>query len=388
MKRGDRFERYQIVELVGRGAMGQVFRAKDTVTLNDVALKVVEAPLTGEDRDIIEAERFGAELQRRLNLADNRVVRVNRFGDLDGSLFVDMEYVDGQDVAAALARGPLDAKFAAYVARELCQTLENLRAFKTTIGTRHFCGVIHGDLKPRNVRLDRRNAVRVMDFGIAKALSDTRNETVNLFASTAYCSPERLESGKMDSHSDLWSVGVLLYQMVSGRLPFDDENRMSLERRICSGGGPDPLPESCPEPLRQITAKMLARELCRRYQTAAEVNDDLARFQTGHFVVVPEVVVPENDATVRTAAPAREFDAERTRRTVQESFPRMTPVAAVPIAVTPRRRPGRLLMATVTLALLYTIAKIGFGPAVALLFGLAIGAGAAWWWLKPREFQR
>jgi eukaryotic-like serine/threonine-protein kinase len=384
MKRGDRFERYQIVELVGRGAMGQVFRAKDTVTLNDVALKVVEAPLTGEDRDIIEAERFGAELQRRLNLADNRVVRVNRFGDLEGSLFVDMEYVDGQDVATALARGPLDAKFAAYVARELCQTLENLRAFKTTIGTRHFCGVIHGDLKPRNVRLDRRNAVRVMDFGIAKALSDTRNETVNLFASTAYCSPERLESGKMDSHSDLWSVGVLLHQMVSGRLPFYEANKMSMERRICSADGPDPLPESCPEALRRITAKMLARDLCRRYQTAAEVNDDLARFQNGQGVRFAD-----NEATVRTETPAREVDAERTRRSVPETFPRMTPVQAIEeIAVTPRQRPGRLLMASVTLALLYTIAKIGFKPAVALLFGLLIGAGAAWWYLKPRELQR
>ncbi len=365
MNRGERFERYQIIELVGRGAMGQVFRAKDTVTLNEVALKIVFAPLAGENREVIEAERFGAELQRRLGLADTRVVRVNRFGDLDGHLFVDMEYIEGQDVATAIARGPLDPKFAAYVARELCQTLENLRAFQTTIGTRHFAGVIHGDLKPRNVRLDRRNAVRVMDFGIAKALSDTRNATVNLFASAAYCSPERLESGNMDSHSDLWSVGVLLYQMVSGRLPFGEETKVSLERRIRSAQGPDPLPETCPEPLRRITAKMLARDLANRYQTAAEVNDELARFQTGQPVLAETVAAAtptlDNEATVRTSVPSAppsflnlNHDAERTVRTGPGSLPKMTPVPPIP------RRPGRVAMGCMALFVLGALIFAGF----------------------------
>ncbi len=364
MNRGDRFERYQIVELVGRGAMGQVFRAKDSVTLNEVALKIVFAPLAGEDRDVIEAERFGAELQRRLSLADTRVVRVNRYGDLDGHLFVDMEYIEGQDVATALAHGPLDPKFAAYVARELCQTLENLRAFTTTIGTRHFAGVIHGDLKPRNVRLDRRNAVRVMDFGIAKALSDTRNATVNLFASAAYCSPERLESGQMDADSDLWSVGVLLYQMISGRLPFGEETKVSLERRIRSAQGPDPLPETCPEPLRRIIAKMLARDIRHRYQTAAEVNDDLARFQTGQPVLALDAATldaatRDNEATVRSASPIGVPDAERTIRTGPGfpvgSLPKMTPVPPLP-----RQRPGRALMGCMAVALICILATAGF----------------------------
>src|SRR5258706_59810 len=125
-----------------------------------------------------------------------------------------------------------------YLARELCEMLENLCAFTTSIGDRQFTGVVHGDLKPRNIRINRQNQVRVIDFGIAKALSHTRKHTINVFASTAYCSPERLDTQNMDSHSDLWSVGVLLYQMLAGNLPFDETTKERLEHRIRSAAAP------------------------------------------------------------------------------------------------------------------------------------------------------
>ena len=210
---------------------------------------------------------------------------VNRYGEIAGDLFIDMEYIEGEDLSAILARGSVQPGFAVHVTSELCDMLDNLRAFTTEIGGRQFAGVIHGDLKPRNVRINPRNHVKVVDFGIAKALADTRKYTVNVFASTAYCSPERLETQQIDARSDLWSVGVLLYQMMSGRLPFDETNKERLERRIRSWDPPDPLPESCPEPLRRVIFKLLARDPAQRYPSATDAKADLLRFREGQPVL-------------------------------------------------------------------------------------------------------
>lgn len=308
MNAGDRYGPYQIIRLIGRGAMGEVYLARNLQLNREVALKVVYKGPDAEDQDILDAERLGAELQKRLNGVDRRVVTVNTYGEMAGDLFIDMEFIDGEDLSALIARGPVNPGFALHVVRELCEMLENLRAFTTTIGDRRFYGVIHGDLKPRNVRINKQNQVKVLDFGIAKALTHTHKYTTNLFASTAYCSPERLQTQNMDTPSDLWSVGVLLYQMIAHRLPFDEPTKERLERRICGLQPPDPLPSSCPEPLRRIVFKMLARDPAHRYGTPLEAGEDLARFQKGQPVLAEVSPVPDlfdNNATVRTTPPVR-----------------------------------------------------------------------------------
>jgi serine/threonine protein kinase/tetratricopeptide (TPR) repeat protein len=308
---GDQYGPYHIIRLIGRGAMGDVYLAHHLGERRPVALKIVNKV---NDREVLDAERVGAELQKRLRGVDPRVVAVNTYGERDGDLFIEMDFIEGEDVSSLLSRGPVKPGFAVYVARELCEMLENLRAFTTTIGSERFAGVVHGDLKPGNVRIDKQNRVRVLDFGIAKALTHTRKYTVNVFASTAYCSPERLDTQNMDTQSDLWSVGVLLYQMVTGALPFDEPTRERIERRIRSGA-PNPLPASCPEPLRLIIYKMLARDPRLRYQTPREASEDLERFQKGYPVLAQEIPLAEtfdSDATVRTAAP---FDSDATVRT-------------------------------------------------------------------------
>ncbi len=304
MNPGDRYGRYQIIRLIGRGAMGEVFLARDTQSARDIALKIVYKGPESEDQDILDAERLGAELQKRLSGVDRRVVTVHEYGEISGDLFIDMEFIAGEDLSAILARGAVNPGFAIHVARELCEMLENLRSFTTTIADRRFSGVVHGDLKPRNIRINQQNQVKVLDFGIAKALSHTRKYTMNIFASTAYCSPERLETQNMDTHSDLWSVGVLLYQMIANRLPFAEPSKERLERRIRSTDPPAPLPSSCPEQLQRIIFKMLARDPAQRYQTPMEANDDLSRLQKGQDVKA-EVLKPletvDSDATVRTS---------------------------------------------------------------------------------------
>lgn len=298
MIRGQVYGEYEIVRSLGRGAMGDVYLAVNRETGSEIALKIVYND--PDDAQIIEAESIGAELQKRLSGVDPRVVAVYRYGERNSDLFIEMEYIDGEDLSALLARGPLDPHRAARIAADLCEMLENLRAFTTTIGDKQFTGVIHGDLKPRNIRIDPSEQVKVIDFGIAKALSHTRKHTINLFASAAYCSPERLDTQNMDTHSDLWSVGVLLYQMIAGRLPFDEPSLEKLERRIRSPQPPDPLPASCPAPLRDIVFRMLAHDPGRRYPTALEARQELVRFLNGEKV---EAWPFDGDATIRTAPP-------------------------------------------------------------------------------------
>lgn len=299
MSPGDKYGGYEIVEFLGRGNMGWVYLARDPAG-KQVALKIVYRGRDSEDADVLEAEQLGAELQQRLGGVDPRVVIVNRYGYFGRDLFIEMEYVPGEDLAATLQRGPMNPRLAAGIAMQLCEMLEALRTFSTSIGDRQFTGVVHGDLKPRNIRIDPEGRVKVIDFGIAKALSQTRKQTVNVFASKAYCSPERLDTQKMDSHSDLWSVGVLLYQTIAGKLPFDEPSTEHLERRIRSGPPPGPLPASCPESLLNIVMRMLARDPARRYRTAADVKQDLARFLKGERIAA---MPSESEATARTTFP-------------------------------------------------------------------------------------
>jgi serine/threonine protein kinase/tetratricopeptide (TPR) repeat protein len=317
---GDQYGPYHIIRLIGRGAMGDVYLAHHMQERRPVALKIVHKV---NDREVLEAERLGAELQKRLRGVDPRVVPVNTYGEKDGDLFIEMDFIEGEDVSSLLSRGPVNPGFAVHVARELCEMLENLRAFTTTIGSERFAGIVHGDLKPGNVRIDKQNRVRVLDFGIAKALTHTRKYTINVFASTAYCSPERLDTQNMNTQSDLWSVGVLLYQMVTGALPFDEPTRERLERRIRSGQPPNPLPASCPAPLRLITYKMLARDPRLRYQTPREASEDLERFQKGYPVLaheIPRAETCDSDATVRTAPPSNRDATMRTAPPFERSI--------------------------------------------------------------------
>jgi hypothetical protein len=294
--------------------MGDVFLAMNMETGKEVALKRVRRNPGPEGEEKIAAERMGAELEQRLCSIDPRVTKVFWFGDVEGDLAVEMEYIDGQDLASILSSGRMEPGRAAVIAAEICEMLKNLRGL----------GVIHGDLKPKNVRIDSQQRVKVLDFGVAKALSQTRDYTAAIFGSIAYCSPERLDTGSMDAQSDLWSVGVILYQMLAGRLPFEGATAENLERRIRSGEPPPALPAGIPEALRRITSKMLSHDLDRRYASETEAREDLERFLRGEKVMAQ--VVPDSDATRRTDDNA----TRRTFRPTQDSTYTVRSRVAVP----------------------------------------------------------
>lgn len=292
---------YTLEEEIGEGNMAVVLRARDTRDGRVVALKV-----TRRDPDIVAAERAGAELQRRLSEVDPHVPAVYDIREFDGRLVIAMEYVEGEDLARRIAGQSLDARTAARVARELCEHLRCAQRFER--------GIVHGDIKPRNVRIAGADgAVRVLDFGIAKALSETRRQTRNAFASLAYSSPERLDTAHVDVHSDLWAVACVLYEMLVGRPPFEGEDTRRVEERIRRGGVGPGLPASCPAPLAAILRKALAARLADRYASPEEFSADLGAFLDGRPTVAESQRAPSPyEETRRTSVPTA--DAEATRR--------------------------------------------------------------------------
>ena len=207
---------FEILREIGRGGMAVVFLAQDTRNDSRVALKLVPQGTDREAHEILEAEQWGAELQKQFCQISPHVPFVYEHGLESGYFYVAMEYLDGENLSDLISRGPVPVERAATIGVELCRFLEDAHRFEATVGERQLRRLLHGDLKPRNVRITPDGHVKVLDFGIAKALSLSRKVTRNDFGSMAYLSPERLESGEVDAYADYWAVGVLLHEMLTG----------------------------------------------------------------------------------------------------------------------------------------------------------------------------
>jgi serine/threonine protein kinase len=300
--------RFELRDFLGRGAIGDVYLAWDPEAGREVALKVVRA--NRADPEMLEAEKNGVSLQEQISRVAPQVAAVYEWGQ-DGDFFwVDMEYVAGTDLSQVLSRGALDQDRAAGIALQLCAMLETCHQFSAEMGGRKVYGIVHGDIKPENIRLQEGDRVRVLDFGIAKHLSQTRRFTVNLFGSLPYTPPERLDRGGVDRHSDLWALGVVLYLMVAGYSPFDGGDPEEVEGKIRSGKPPEPLPPDISPGLRRIIERSLCFDVARRYATAAEMGVDLAAWSEGK--PLPSEALRHE--TSQDARDARE-DLNTTRRT-------------------------------------------------------------------------
>ncbi len=298
--------RFELRDFLGRGALGDVYLAWDPEPGREVALKVVRA--NRADPEMLQAEKNGISLQEQISRVAPQVAAVYEWGQ-DGDFFwVAMEYVAGTDLSQVLAHGPLDQDRAAGIALQLCAMLETCHQFSAEIGGRKVYGIVHGDIKPENIRLQDGDRVRVLDFGIAKHLTQTRRFTVNLFGSLPYTPPERLDRGGVDRHSDLWALGVVLYLMVAGWSPFDGGDPEEVEGKIRSGRPPEPLPPDVSPALSRIIERSLDFHVARRYATAAEMGADLAAWSEG------KPLPSEQEEDTRETRLARE-DLNATRRT-------------------------------------------------------------------------
>jgi serine/threonine protein kinase len=275
-----RFGQYEILRKLGR-SMTDVYLAIDTQTNRKVALKIIEESRDPNTQLALEAERRGVLIQKQLREVDSRTLEVYDYGESNGCFFVAMEYVEGRSIAQIIeAEKRLEPARAARYAREVCNQLGRLHSFLTDIEGRKRA-VVHGDIKPSNIQIGPNDQVRLLDFGIAKAITVTHSLTNHNLGSPSYCSPERLAKGQVDPHADLWALGATLYEMVAGSPPYQAQTTRKLETLIQSRRPPRALPASCPVPLRAIICKALAANIERRYPAAAQFESDLKAFSDG-----------------------------------------------------------------------------------------------------------
>ena len=291
---------YRIAREVGRGQFGTVYEATDAQGRH-IALKLV--PVDGADSDEkVSAERQGADLQQRFGRRANGLVPdVLDHQRIDPYYVIAMELVSGQPLTGLIKAGRVPADRAATIAGAICQFLIAAHEFTTDLDDRSRTILVHGDLKPAHILLLADGSIRVLDFGIAKALAAQNTATTNLWSSVDYASPERLESGRVNEHVDFWSLGVMLFEMLSGTRPYlhYEHNRSHLETAIRTQQPRLRLPSDVDPQLTAIVEKLLAPQIENRYQSARQIAADLQAFLERETVIAFVEATRANQATVR-----------------------------------------------------------------------------------------
>ena len=279
--------RYRIVRKLGAGGMGEVYLADDPALGRQVALKVLAPALTSDDTARLRLVR---EAQAAARLEHRSVCPVYDVGEDHGRVYFAMQYIEGETLALAIARGPGDLENTLRIAEDVIDALAEA----------HAQGVIHRDIKPQNIMLSTRGQVKVLDFGLAKAVSDgadADSETVAVLTevgaiagTTAYMSPEQLRGEPLDPRTDLFSFGAVLYEMVTGRRAFAGPSAAATIAAILSGAAPALDSTVIPAELRRIIGKCLETDRERRYQSARELVIDIGNLRRGSgSVPLPEV---------------------------------------------------------------------------------------------------
>ncbi|MEP6800453.1 MAG: serine/threonine-protein kinase, partial [Acidobacteriota bacterium] len=258
-------KRYRVEQLLGRGGMGAVYRVHDKDLDRDVALKLIRTDIA-EDPETLS--RFKREIQLSSKVTHRNVLRVYDLGESDGIKFLTMQLVSGDDLSAPLKKGRLPNDRLVKIFRQICEGLN----------AAHEQGVIHRDLKPQNVMLGEGDVVYLTDFGLAKSLEQSGlTQTGAVIGTPFYMSPEQVKGQETDQRSDIYSLGIILYQMATGTLPFKGNTPYEVMIQRVQRP-PRPARELNPELspfLSRILERCLQIDPSLRYQTVAEILSDL-----------------------------------------------------------------------------------------------------------------
>ena len=341
-------DRYELGEIIGFGGMSEVHLARDHRLNRDVAIKILRADLA---RDPSFYLRFRREAQNAAALSHPAIVAVYDTGEAEtptGPLpYIVMEYVDGVTLRDIVhTDGPLPARRAIEIIADACQALN----------FSHQNGIIHRDVKPANIMISTTNAVKVMDFGIARAIADSNSvtQTAAVIGTAQYLSPEQARGDSVDARSDVYSLGCVLYEILTGEPPFTGDSPVSVAYQHVRE---DPVPpskrhEGISADLDAVVLKALAKNPENRYQTAAEMRADLVRVHNGETPEAPKVLTDaERSSLLSSAGPSL-------------GGPRTDPLPRQPLSDTDSDRAGgsigRWVVAVAVLAVLTIVVVIAF----------------------------
>ena len=272
-------DRYRVERSVGRGGMSEVFLAHDLLLDRPVALKVL-FPEYANDPSFVE--RFRREAQSAAGLTHPNIVAVYDWGKVNNTYFIAMEFVQGRTLASILKEK------LRLTARQACDVAVDVAS---ALGFAHENGVVHRDIKPGNILIGSTGQVKVADFGIARALGSAVEEgltqTGSVMGTATYLSPEQAQGSQPDPRSDIYSLGVMMYEMVAGRAPFIGDNAVGVAYQQVHGVPPalSEFVSDIPREFEAIVAKCMAKSAERRYVNAGALRDDLRRFSAGEEVV-------------------------------------------------------------------------------------------------------
>jgi len=264
--------RYKVIEELGKGGMGRVYKVFDEKIKDKIALKLLKPEISADEQAI---ERFSNELRFSRKISHRHVCRMFDLGEAEGTHYITMEYVSGEDLKSILRMmGPMSAGKVVLVARQVCEGLAEA----------HRLGVVHRDLKPQNIMIDREGNVRIMDFGIARSLKVKGMTGAGVVIGTPeYMSPEQIEGLDVDSRSDIYSLGIILYEMATGRVPFEGDTFLSVavKQKTAQPRNPRELNPQIPDDLNRLVLRCLEKSKERRYQKVEDILADLSKIEKG-----------------------------------------------------------------------------------------------------------
>jgi len=267
--------RYEILSVLGQGGMGAVYKARDRELDRLIALKVIRPELATDPAILL---RFKQELILSRNITHKNVVRIYDLGEADGIRFISMEYVDGEDLRTILRRqGKFSPKEAIAVVEQVCRALDSA----------HSEGVIHRDLKPQNIMRDKHGRIVVMDFGLARSLGDSgMTQTGAIVGTLEYMSPEQALGSTLDQRSDIFSVGLIFYELLTGRAPYEADTAIAslMKRTREDARAASDVDVSVPKSLSAIVSRCLEREPANRYHSAVELLQQLTTWEANPHI--------------------------------------------------------------------------------------------------------